>query len=50
VGRQMLHAWKIGFRHPWSGRRMDFSAPMAGDMKVLLCEHGMWDAEFSMTK
>jgi len=50
VGRQMLHAWKIGFRHPWSGRRMDFSAPMAGDMKALICEHGMWDSEFSIEK
>ena len=47
VARQMLHAWKIGFRHPWSGRRMDFSAPMAADMKAIVCEHGMWDAEFS---
>ncbi len=45
--RQMLHAWKIGFRHPWSGRRMDFSAPMAMDMKSLLCDHDLWDVEFS---
>ena len=43
--RQMLHAWKIGFSHPWSGQRMYFAAPMAEDMKKILCRHGLWDAE-----
>ena len=45
--RQMLHAWKIGFRHPWSGQRMDFSAPMPMDMKKILCDHGLWESEFA---
>ncbi len=30
--RQMLHAWKLSFRHPWSGRRVDFTAPLPDDM------------------
>lgn len=32
VERQMLHAWELSFRHPWSGRRMDFTAPLPEDM------------------
>jgi len=30
--RQMLHAWKLSFRHPWSGRRVEFKAPLPHDM------------------
>lgn len=30
--RQMLHAWKLSFRHPWSGRRVKFIAPVPHDM------------------
>ncbi|MBF0413469.1 MAG: RluA family pseudouridine synthase [Desulfamplus sp.] len=30
--RQMLHAWQLSFRHPWSGKRVDFSAPLPDDM------------------
>ncbi len=29
--RQMLHAWKLGFRHPVSGDRMEFTAPVPQD-------------------
>jgi len=43
VSRQMLHAWKLGFCHPWSGQRMDFMAPLADDMKDHLCAHELWD-------
>jgi len=32
AGRQMLHAWYLSFRHPWSGRRVSFSAPVPEDM------------------
>ena len=29
--RQMLHAWKLSFRHPFSGRRMAFQADLPDD-------------------
>lgn len=29
--RQMLHAWKLGFDHPRTGRRMNFEAPLPED-------------------
>ena len=29
--RQMLHAWKLGFTHPTTARRMDFTAPIPAD-------------------
>ncbi len=29
--RQMLHAWKLAFRHPVDGRPMEFEAPLPGD-------------------
>ena len=29
--RQMLHAWKLGFRHPTSGEEMSFEAPVPPD-------------------
>ena len=29
--RQMLHAWKLSFRHPFSGRRMAFKADLPDD-------------------
>ncbi len=34
--RQMLHAGTLGFRHPWSGKRVEFSAPVPGDMVQVL--------------
>ena len=32
VGRQFLHAWRLGFRHPVTGEEMSFEAPLAGDL------------------
>jgi 23S rRNA pseudouridine1911/1915/1917 synthase len=29
--RQMLHAWKLGFRHPRTGERKSFEAPLPDD-------------------
>ena len=34
--RQMLHAWKLGFRHPVSGHEMAFEAPLPPDFANLL--------------
>ncbi len=34
--RQMLHARALGFRHPWSGQRVDFIAPLPMDMAGVL--------------
>ena len=41
--RQMLHAWKLSFRHPWSGRPVQFTAPVAPDMAALLRQYRMMD-------
>jgi 23S rRNA pseudouridine1911/1915/1917 synthase len=34
--RQALHAWKLAFRHPEDGRRLEFEAPLPDDLKALL--------------
>jgi 23S rRNA pseudouridine1911/1915/1917 synthase len=34
--RQMLHARKLAFTHPESGKRLSFEAPLASDMDTLL--------------
>ena len=31
--RQMLHSWRLSFRHPYSGIRFQFEAPMPEDFK-----------------
>ena len=31
--RQMLHAWKLGFRHPRTGEWKNFEAPLPDDFK-----------------
>ncbi len=36
VPRQMLHAWTLSFRHPYSGLRLSFEAPMPEDFKTTL--------------
>ncbi len=36
VGRQMLHAERLGFIHPMSGEQMIFSAPIPSDMQQVL--------------
>ncbi len=34
--RQALHAWKLGFRHPISGKPLFFEAPLPDDMLAVL--------------
>jgi 23S rRNA pseudouridine1911/1915/1917 synthase len=36
IGRQALHASKIGFTHPESGDWVEFTAPIPKDMKQAL--------------
>jgi 23S rRNA pseudouridine1911/1915/1917 synthase len=36
IGRQMLHAWRLGFTHPVSGKEMMFESPLPSDMTFLL--------------
>ncbi len=36
VSRQMLHSWKLGFIHPFSGKKLCFQAPMPSDMRQTL--------------
>ncbi|MFZ5565177.1 MAG: RluA family pseudouridine synthase [Thermodesulfobacteriota bacterium] len=39
AGRQMLHAWRLEFVHPVTGRSLRFTAPLFSDIKELL--HGL---------
>lgn len=34
--RQMLHSWTLSFRHPYSGKRLAFEAPVPDDFKTTL--------------
>jgi len=34
--RQMLHAWKLSFRHPRTGKTMNFTAPVPQDLEAIL--------------
>ncbi len=36
IARQPLHAWRLSFRHPISGRCLQFTAPLPEDMEALL--------------
>ena len=36
LGRQALHAWKLGFQHPVSGEMMSFASELPEDMAKLL--------------
>ncbi|MEI6633600.1 MAG: RluA family pseudouridine synthase [Chlamydiota bacterium] len=36
AGRPMLHAWRLGFAHPTSGRALRFEAPIPGDIARVL--------------
>jgi 23S rRNA pseudouridine1911/1915/1917 synthase len=36
LGRQALHASRLAFRHPTTGERMEFTAPMPDDMEQIL--------------
>ena len=39
--RQMLHAWKLGFRHPRSGEWTEFEAPVPNDFQKVAAEAGI---------
>lgn len=36
IARVALHAWKLGVRHPTTGRPMEFTAPIPDDLQRLL--------------
>ena len=36
LGRQALHAWKLAFRHPASGKVLRFESPLPADFRALL--------------
>jgi 23S rRNA pseudouridine1911/1915/1917 synthase len=36
LARQALHAFRISFRHPATGKTMEFTAPLTADMEALL--------------
>jgi 23S rRNA pseudouridine1911/1915/1917 synthase len=36
IGRQALHALKLGFDHPVTGKRMEFEAPLPDDFQRAL--------------
>ena len=36
LGRQALHAYRIGFRHPRSGEQMTFESSLPQDIKELI--------------
>jgi 23S rRNA pseudouridine1911/1915/1917 synthase len=36
VQRQFLHAWRLGFRHPATGQRMELEAPLPADLAPVL--------------
>ena len=38
VERQMLHAFQLGFIDPLSGDKLEFNAPIAGDMQDLMAQ------------
>ena len=33
IDRQALHSWRLCFRHPITGERMEFIAPLPEDMR-----------------
>jgi 23S rRNA pseudouridine1911/1915/1917 synthase len=38
VNRQLLHAWRLAFRHPLSGDLVSFDAPLPADMRAAIAE------------
>ena len=36
VPRQFLHAWRLGFKHPSTGRRMNLETPLPSDLSTVL--------------
>ncbi len=43
AGRQLLHAWKIGFIHPITNKKMDFVADIPEDMAKFIAKVGYED-------
>ena len=43
IGRQALHAWRIGFAHPKTGKRIVVTAPLPDDMLRFLEAAGLSD-------
>jgi 23S rRNA pseudouridine1911/1915/1917 synthase len=39
--RQALHAWRLAFRHPTTGKELSIEAPIPGDMRALAAELGL---------
>jgi 23S rRNA pseudouridine1911/1915/1917 synthase len=39
VARPLLHAYKLGFRHPRTGEFMEFTAPMPAEMESCARDH-----------
>ncbi len=39
--RQMLHAWKLGFRHPTTGEWKNFEAPLPNDFNQAIAANGL---------
>src|SRR5215467_10913215 len=39
--RQMLHAWKLGFRHPRGGEWINFEAPLPDDFRQAIAATGL---------
>ena len=37
--RHLLHAWKLGMRHPMTGERMLWEAPLPTDMADFIAAH-----------
>ena len=38
--RPFLHAWRLVFTHPVDGRRLEFSAPLPGELQSVLDDLG----------
>jgi len=36
LGRHFLHAYRLGFRHPRSGRKMEFTSPLPEELEAFL--------------
>jgi 23S rRNA pseudouridine1911/1915/1917 synthase len=45
LDRPFLHAWRLAFKHPGDGRRMEFTAPLAPDLQAVLEDLPGWPPE-----
>jgi 23S rRNA pseudouridine1911/1915/1917 synthase len=48
--RQALHAWRLRFPHPTTGRELSIVAPLPDDMRQLCKELGFANAELGITE